>query len=538
MPWRGPQVPGEFATLGYQVGEWIEESCIVPDGPLMGEPYRLTGEMWRHLLWAYRLHPDADQLDGGDAMVYAGSLLVRGQKWGKDPFNAARCIAHALGPVIFAGWDAAGEPVGMPHPSPWVAVAATAEDQTDNTFRPLVTMLRDGPLADTPGLDVGDTRVKLPGVGWIDPVTASARARLGGRFTFVSITESGLLVGVGATGGVSFARVLKRNVAGMNGQWSEITNAWDPSELSAAQRTFEAKAEDVFIDYRQPRCSVDLNDEDAVLREIVYLYGDSVRCNGGWVSERRILASIKDPATGDAEARRFFLSEIVAGARDAVDPLRYDAQARSDDPLMPGDRVSLGFDGSRTVDATALRVCRIRDGRLFYLRVWVPSQYPGGRVPRTEVDQAVRDAFEVYDVWNMYADPYRWQDYLDVWAALFPGKVIEFPTTVEIRMDRAIERFLTALRAGELTHDGNGISSRHAKNAALAKGKRKPGRDDDSGGAGGDVAGAASAHYLRVVKKKFGALIDDFVAGILAYEARGQAIEEGALLEQRAPNLW
>lgn len=530
MPWRGPEVRGEFPTLGYVIGEWIEAHCIVPDGPLMGEPYRLTGEMWQHLLHAYRLHPDARESDGGDAMVYAGSQLVRGQKWGKDPFNAARCIAHALGPIVFAGWDANGEPVGMPHPSPWVAVAATAEDQTDNTFRPLVTMLRDGPLADTPGLDIGETRVKLPGVGWIDPVTASARARLGGRFTFVSITESGLLVGEGPTGGVTFGRVLKRNVAGMGGQWSEITNAWDPSENSVAQRTYKAKSPMVFIDYRKPRRRVDLEDEDAVLAEIVYLYGDSARRNGGWVSERRILAEIKDPATGEAEARRFFLSEIVAGTKDAVDPVRWDALARDDDPLRPGERITLGFDGSRSRDATSLRACRIRDGRLFYLRVWTPADYPDHKVPRGEVDQAVKDAFEAYEVWYMYADPYRWQDYLDAWAALFPNRVVEFPTTSEIRMDRAIERFMTAFKGGEFTHDGHEISSKHAKNAAMAKGKRKPGREDDQG--------AEAAHYLRVVKKKHGALIDDFVAGILAYEARGQAIEDGALEEQRAPNLW
>ena len=529
MPWRGPEVPGEFPTLGYLIGEWIEEFCIIPDGPRMGEPYRLTGEMWRHLLWAYRLRPDAREEDGPDAFVYSGSLLVRPQKWGKDPFNAARCIAHALGPVVFAGWDARGEPVGRPHPSPWIAVAATAEDQTDNTFRPLVTMLRDGPLAGTPGLDIGDTRVKLPGVGWIDPVTASAKARLGGRFTFVSITESGLLVGDGPTGGVTFGRVLKRNTAGMGGMWSEITNAWDPTENSLAQRTFEAKAPDVFIDYRPPRRRVELDDNDAVLREIVYVYGDSARCNGGWVSERRILAEIQNPSTGEAEARRFFLNEITGGTRDAIDPARWDALARDDDPLQPGEAITLGFDGSRSRDATALRACRIRDGRLFHLRVWEPDG-PDWVVPRTEVDQAVRDAFAAYDVRYLYADPYRWQDYLDVWAALFPGRVVEFPTNVEQRMDKAIERFLTAFRAGELTHDGHEVSTRHAKNAALAKGKRKPGREDEHGG--------ASEHYLRVVKKRAGLLIDDFVAGILAYEARGRAVEEGALTEQSAPNLW
>lgn len=531
MPWRGPEVRGEFPTLGYLIGDWVEANLIVPDGPRMGEPYLLTNEMWNHLLWAYRLHPDARQEDDTDALVYAGSMLVRSQKWGKDPFNAARCAAHALGPTVFAGWDAAGEPVAKPHPSPWVAVAATAEDQTDNTFRPLVTMLRDGPLSVTPGLDVGETRIKLPGIGWIDPVTASAKARLGGRFTFVSITESGLLVGEGPTGGVTFGRVLKRNVAGMGGQWAEITNTWDPTENSLAQRTYEAKSSTVFIDYRAPRRKVDLEDEDAVLAEIVYLYGDSARRNGGWVSERRILSEIKDTATGEAEARRFFLSEITAGTKDAVNPVRWDVLARTDDPLRPGDAITLGFDGSRSRDATSIRACRIRDGRLFHLRVWEPDDNPKWRVPRPEVDQTMRDAFGAYEVWYLYADPFRWQDYLDTWAAQWPGRVVEFPTNVDTRMDAAIERFMTAFRTDELSHDGNEVSSRHAKNAAMAKGKRKPPREDDQG--------AAAEHYLRVVKKKHGLLIDDFVAGILAYEARGKAIEDGALTESDPMNnIW
>jgi hypothetical protein len=527
VPWRGPAEPGEFPTLGYLIGQWIEENCIIPDGPRMRQPYLLTDEMWMHLLWAHRIRPDARDDDDTDAMVYSGSQLVRPQKWGKDPFAAARALAWAFGPTVFAGWDAAGEPVGMEHPSPWVACAAVAEDQTDNTFRPIVTMLRDGPLADTPGLDIGETRIKLPGVGWIEPLTSSAQSRLGGRFTAVTITESGLLVGEGRTGGVTFAKVLKRNVAGMGGQWFELTNPWDPTENSAAQRTYEAQAEDVYIDYRLPRRHVPITDEPGLLREIIYLYGDSARANGGWVSERRILADVKNPATGEAEARRFFLQEITSGTRDAIDVERWDALARDDDPLRPGDAITLGFDGSRSGDATSLRACRIRDGRLFYLRVWVPADYEDHRVPRAEVDQAVIDAFAAYEVWYLFADPYRWQDYLDLWAGRWPKRVVEFPTNVEIRMDTAITRFLTAYRSGELTHDGHEILTQHARNAALAKGKRKPGRESDIEG--------VPEYYLRVVKKRTGLLIDDFIAAILAFEARGKALEDGALSVEPPP---
>jgi hypothetical protein len=527
VPWRGPQEEGEFPTLGYAIGEWIEAHCIIPDGPKLGQPYLLTDEMWLHLLWSYRLHPDAPGDAAADAHYYRGDQLVRPQKWGKDPFNAARCSAHALGPVQFGGWDAQGEPVAVPHPSPWVGIAATTETQTDNTFRPLYTMLTEGPLADTPGLDVGLAEIKLPGVGWIDPLTSSASGKLGGRFTYVSLTEPGLLVGTGRTGGVTFARVLKRNVGGMNGMWSEITNPWDPTENSASQLTYEAKAPDVYINFRQPRRRVELADTEAVLREIIYLYGDSIRDRGGWVSPKRILADVQDSAAGEAEVRRFFLQEIIGGTRSAVTEERWRALARTDDPLRPKESVALGFDGSRSRDATAIRICRLRDGRLFHGRVWIPEDH-GGKVPRLQVHQAFLDYFEVYDVHVVFADPYKWQEYLDVWSGLWPNKIVEFPTNVERRMDEVVQRFLTGVDSGELTHDGNELSTRHALDAALVKGKRKPGRE-------GDEKDGVPQHYLSVGKKRSDALIDDFVAGLLAGHARGYAIEHGALVADNAP---
>ena len=32
MPWRGPAEEGEFPTLGYAVGEWMESHLVIPDG--------------------------------------------------------------------------------------------------------------------------------------------------------------------------------------------------------------------------------------------------------------------------------------------------------------------------------------------------------------------------------------------------------------------------------------------------------------------------------------------------------------------------
>ncbi len=61
MPWRGSEYPGEFPTLGWAVGQWIEAWCVIPDGDDLGKPYLLTDEMWRFLAWHYRLRPDATE---------------------------------------------------------------------------------------------------------------------------------------------------------------------------------------------------------------------------------------------------------------------------------------------------------------------------------------------------------------------------------------------------------------------------------------------------------------------------------------------
>lgn len=530
MPWRGPLEKGEFPTGGYIAADWIESTLPIPDGPKKGQPFQLYDEQLNHLLWKYRLDPDATEDDGNDAFQFGGSMLVRGQKWGKDPLLAALALFHAFGPCDFAGWDTNGEPVGRPHPSPWIAVAATNDEQTDNTWLPMLEMARGSSIADMVGVEIHDTFIQHPCGNPLERLTTTAWGRLGGRFTYVSITESGVLLGDGPRGGVTFARTLKRNVGGMNGMWTTGTNTWDPTEGSDAQLTYEAKDPHVYVDARLARTHVDLDDDEALRREVIYVYGDSIRSNGGHVSEQRIIRDCRNKAYGESEVRRFYLSEIVAGEKDAIDATKWALLARTEDPLEPGDAVTIGFDGSRSRDATVLWICRIRDGRLFRGYLWLPEDHPDHRVPRLEVDQAVTDLFAAYDVRFLYADPYKWQDYLDLWAARYPGRVVEIPTNVEIRMDKIIERFQTAMQLSELTHDGDPDLTEHAKNTALIKGKRKPPREDETAG--------TIQHYMKLGKKR-GGRIDIFVAAHLAYAARGQAIEEGALIDDEGTvNLW
>jgi hypothetical protein len=519
LPWRGPAEPGEFPTLGYEIGEWIEANVVIPDGYRRGQRYLLTDEMWRFLLRFYRI-----DLETGRLLFYGGQLR-RSQKWGKDPFGAAVILAEGLGPARFDGWDAAGEPVGRPYPTPYIPCLGTSEEQTDNTYRPLLDMIRLGPLADLPGMDAGETRVKLPGGGEVEPVTASARARLGQRMTFATLTESHLWTLQG--GYRRLAGAVKRNIAGMDGRWLELTNAWDPAEGSEAQVTAESADTRIYVDTVEPHRVEDLSDDEELYGELLRQYGDSAAERGGWVNiAGRIMHEVRSKVHLEADRRRFFLNEIVAGESVLVDAVLWDLQARPGETLTPGEHITLGFDGSKYRDGTALVASRRSDGRLFEVRVWERPELADRdwRVPSAEVDAVVRAAFGAYKAAVMFADPYRWQDYLDAWAAEFGAeRIVEFPTNREQRMDGAIERFTTSFAGMGITHGGTETLSRHFKNAVLVKGGRKKPR------AGDDLI--LSTHYLKMAKRGDGLLIDAAVAGVLAHEGRAWAADHMPVTE-------
>ena len=113
------------------------------------------------------------------------------------------------------------------------------------------------------------------------------------------------------------------------------------------------------------------------------------------------------------------------------------AQAERQDQIRPGERVTLGFDGSRTGDATALVACRLSDGLLELVRVWeAPQSTAEWRVPGGEVDAAVAAAFERFEVARMYCDPPLWQSEIEGWEREFGSAVRGWGTNRPTAMKR------------------------------------------------------------------------------------------------------
>lgn len=526
MPWRGPEVPGEFPTIGYQVIDWIEDRCAVPDRHIAGEPLRLRDWQKRHLLWQFRLWPDAicDPDRPSSPFVYFGSYLVKPQKAGKGPFSAARICAQAEGPVLFAGWDAYGEPVGMPWATPHIQVTAISEDQTDNIWRALLPMIELGSIS-TDITDVGIQRINLRGGGLIEPVTASALSRLGQRITYAEQDETQSWTE--RNSGHKLADNQRRNLAGTGGRWSATGNAWDPSERSVMQLDREAQQPGIFFDYSEglPGSWGNKRDRRRILKAA---YQDSP-----WVDLDRIESDCERlAAKGDpGQAERFFGNRVVAGASKAFDieayKLLYAAHG-----IEPGRHITLGFDGALTNDATGLVATDIVTGHQVVVAWWQrPREVPDGdewSVPIAELDEAVDFAYKHWTVWRMYADPPHYREDLSRWAGLYgKDRVFEFWTNNRKKMAVSLREFRTSMRPGVMSHgpqsDAKEALEAHAAlvtHIGNAVRRISNMRDDEDG------------TFLWLISKesqKSPLKIDLAMAACLGWTARQDAIRAGVL---------
>jgi len=83
--------------------------------------------------------------------------------------------------------------MGIPRKTSLIQLVATSEEQVDNVYRPLQSMVRSGPLDEI--MKTGEQFVRLPENGKIEAVTSSAMSRLGNPINFANFDESGILHG-------------------------------------------------------------------------------------------------------------------------------------------------------------------------------------------------------------------------------------------------------------------------------------------------------------------------------------------------------
>jgi hypothetical protein len=522
--------------------EWAQAHCVIPDGFNAGRQLVFYGWQREFLTSFYLVRPDVvwtpDRPVLGPAFVYRRAGMVGPQKLGKDPMEAAHICIEGDGPALFAGWAQKGdgwsckamgcgcgwsyeylpgEPMGMRWATPLIQVTAVSEDATQNTYQALVPMIQKGPLADRIP-KTGEEFIRLPGGGRIDTVTSSAMSRLGQRVTFVSQGEAGLYT---KTNGMArVADTQYRGLAGMGGRAAWHTNAWDPSEGSIAQREHEHPSPDVYIQFDRPPSGLSFTVKDERWRIYKAVYPeDTRREQGGHVDLDSIDAEARGMAEYDvAQAARFFGNQLVTGSGRAFDLAVW--AARKVTHACTGKlTITLGFDGSKSGDHTALVATCLRCGHQWPLGIWDPEEH-GGEIPRSVVDAVVDAAFAAHRVVRMYADPPYWSSELAAWQGRYGDKVVvDWYTGRSRAMGYAVRSYATALTDGSLSHDGSEVFARHIGNA-----QRRPLNERDDKGVN-----------LWTVQKETPdspRKIDAAVAAVLSWEARTDAISSGALVPE------
>jgi hypothetical protein len=479
MPWRGPEYEGEFPTLGFHVLDLIAEYLRVPSGPRAGEQLRLTDEQALFFLRWYALDPETGRFP------FRRAVIRRPKGWGKSPGIAAPfAFVEFVGDVQFDGWDAYGEPVGRPWPTPWIQAAAVSEDQTDNTFVALYEMLVNSAAIDDFHLDLGVTRIFKAGHpgSRIEPVTSSDGSREGQPITAAILDQTETWKR--GNGGIRLAAVLRRNATKSGGRTIETPNAHAPGDGSVAEASHQAYlkgAAGVLYDSREPsntNIADELHDRESLRVALREAYGDSIEWAGGGDIER-LIDDIQDPATEPSDALRWFLNLIVKGTGRAVDPKQWAALEVAG--LVPpvGERIGVGFDGSISDDSTALIGCT-RAGHKFVIKIWERPLDANGRplrdwrVPRHEVHDAVAATFDRWTVGQMFCDPAKWWTEIEGWQAEYGDVVVAFDTNSTRRFAPACDRFATSIAEGRGSHDGDPTLTRHVLNMA-----KKPVRSTD-----------------------------------------------------------
>ena len=500
-----PEFVVDFPTLGDLWSAWIEQHCRVPDRHQRGAPFREYD--WQFWCTANdgRIREDAQQPDLdrpllNQAFVYRRSQVIAPQKMGKGPWTATRAALAAVGPSEFLGWAEdgdyyacadwscpcgweyeylPGEPMGRRHPSPLIQIMATSDDQVDNIWRPLVSMIHLGPLKHL--LRPRENFIRIvgdsddPDNDRIDRVTASAQSRLGQPLSAAFFDESGLYTPANKL--IKVANTMRRGAAGMGGRSFETTNAFDPAQASYAQVTLESTAPDIFKYWRNPDVALRRQDGKSLSfknarerrRILKYVYEGAHHIILDSIEAECAELMVTDPA----DAERFFGNRLVRGAGRFLSEAQVEDQTVDIPEPEDGATVCGGMDGSLTNDWTAIRLETL-DGHRFTPTygpdrrpaVWDPAQW-NGHIPRGEVVAAVDEITRRYKVKRFYIDPRHWETQADAWASEHGEDVfVQWPTNKITRMHGALERYFVDLTVEKTTtHDGCPYFRQHALNA-------------------------------------------------------------------------
>lgn len=531
----GPD-PEPYPTLGPQICDLIEERAVYGPGSLQGESYRLDPEFRAFIHRAFEVFPKGHEWAGRRRFKRVGLSVRKGLAKTEKQALLAFCELHPDGPTRFDGWDAHGNPVGRPVRAPYIPMLAVSVDQVEElAYGALKYIISEGPDVDL--FDVGEDRIlRLDYRGRADgkavPLSNSPGSRDGARTTLNCFDEPHRLY---LPRQLQAHQTMDANLPKrpLDDPWSlYVGTAGQPGQGSVAEQLHreaqmiaEGKIErpDLFYLYRTDDGGHDLADKDQRIKAIAEATGPAGEWGPGQFDE--IASKWDRPGADGPYLERVWLNRWQRQGSQFFDPKKIDQLSRPDERIADGAFITLGFDGARRRDATALVATEIGSGLQELLGLWEQDELDDEwEVPEDEVTDTVADAMKRFAVWRLYADPPWWIDTVGSWYARWPEQVEEWWTNRKTAMAYASRAYVEAMDSGIVTFGGtpqrNTDLCRHLKNA----GRHELSLVDDQG------------KPLTVMRKQDGReelKFDAAVAGCLSWKACLDARKSGARAPRR-----
>jgi hypothetical protein len=366
-------------------------------------------------------------------------------------------------------------------------------------------------------------------------VTSSPKTLEGARSTLVIANETQHWLE--NNDGAEMDKAIRRNTAKVGGRRLAITNAHRIGENSVAEADWkkylaDGDAGDLLYDSIEAppilaeddkEKPLDALTDDELRAALLAARGDSV-----WVPIDRLMIDARDERDSEVYRRRFWLNQIRQETNTWITAGEWAHTGKQED-VPAGTLICLGFDGARFQDTTALVGTVVETGYQWVIGYWPrPENAPADwEVPEVEVFASVLAAFEKYQVYRFYADPYWWQETISRWQGRWGDAVVAFHTNTQtVRMTRTLKAYETAVRTGELSHEKEGAwAVAFAEHIANAVKRDVNIRDED-----GERLYSIYKEHKGSARK-----IDIAMAAVLSWAARIDALAAGA---QSTESRW
>lgn len=474
-----------FPTLGDQVCDFIEERAVFGPGSLKGQPARLNEDQRLILFRAYEVYPKGHPREGRRRFHRVGISVRKGSA--KTEFMGWVGFAelHPEAPVRFAGFnkDRTLKP-GRPVSDPYIPLLANTKEQVEElAYGALMVVCEMG--ADPELFDIGIDRIIRLGVdgeaeGRAVPLAGAPNARDGARTTFQGFDETHRLY---LPNHKSAVETMRQNLPKrpLDDPWSlSTTTAGEPGQDSVAEdQHFEAEAiargeikePTLFYIHRQASDGYDMTVFEDRLEAVREASGPDV---AEWSDLHWIASEWEVNPDGRTYWERVWCNRWIAQESQAFNVKTWrDRGPQLNDGALEERRiplksyVTLGFDGARMRDSTAIVMTDVRTGLQQLAALWERPDTADDdwEIDESEVREAVEGLFKNYRVLKMYCDPPYWDNTVGEWSVKWPEKVIAWHTNRRTQMIQAISAFSDGIVSGKLTHTGDEDLTRHIGNA-------------------------------------------------------------------------